>query len=126
MIRAVFVFDGEDLSVHPSIEAAAAGVEAIDVDNGAYDFFADDGTVLVPSTHGQEVTLRETGERRPEELRARLHRYLSHPGVAIDPGLTDDPVAAAQAIINAEWERRSFKWFPWLDRRANGAAPPVL
>jgi hypothetical protein len=125
-VRAVFVFEGTDLSVHQSLERAAQWVEAIDVDNGEFDFFADDGTVLTAVTHDDQVTLRETEERRPEDLRERLHRYLSDPRVALDPALADDAVAAAQAILDRDWERRPFRSFPWLDRRAHGAAPPVV
>jgi hypothetical protein len=126
VVRAVFIFEGNDLSVLPSVERAAGHVEAIDVDNGEFDFFADDGTVLIGTTHDRQVMLRATDDRRPEELRERLRRYLSHPKVAMDPALADDPIAAAQAILDASWSRRPFSWLPWLDRRANGAAPPVV
>lgn len=126
MVRAVFVFEGNDLSVHPSLERAAGSVEAIDVDNAAFDFFTEDGTVLRGTTNDQDVTLHETDESRPDELRERLRRYLSHPRVDLDPGLADDPLAAAQTILDREWERRPFKWFRWLDRRANGPSAPVV
>lgn len=126
VVRAVFIFEGSDVSVHTSLAAAAGHVEAIDVNDGVFDFFTDDGTVLAAVTLGQQVTLLETDERRPQELRDRLRQYLSHPRLLLDPTLAQDPVAAAQAILHEEWERRSFRWLSWLDRRANGAAPPVV
>ena len=126
VIRAVFIFEGSDLSVHQSVERAAGYVEALDVDNGEFDFFMDDGTVLVGTTHDQQVTLRKTQDRRLDDLRERLRRYLSDPRVGVDASLADNPIAAAQANLEAEWKRRPLKWFPWLDRRANGAAPPVV
>lgn len=110
----------------PSVDYAVGCVEAIDVENGEYDFFTEDGTVLVGDTNDQEVTLRPTDERRPDELHERLRRYLSHSKVGLDPNLADDPLAAAQAILDAEWARRPFQWFPWLDRRANGQSAPVV
>jgi hypothetical protein len=119
--RAVFIFEGNDLQVHPSLQRAADAVEPIDVENGEFDFFAEDGTVLVGETPPEgRVVLRPTPERRPDELRERLRRYLSHPGVALDQSLADDPIALAQAVLDREWEQRWFKWFPWLDRRLHG------
>lgn len=126
MVRAVFVFEGNDLSVHPSVERAAGSVEAIDVDNGEFKFFADDGMVLSGTTQDEQITLRETDDRRPADLRDRLHQYLSDPRVGLDPALAENPVAAAQAILDKEWERRPFRWCTWLDRRANGIARHIV
>jgi hypothetical protein len=89
MVRAVFIFEGNDLTVMLTTERAASYVEAIDVDRGEFDFFTDDGTVLIGTTSGQRVTLCETDQRRPEELRERIVGYLSHPSVAMDPELAE-------------------------------------
>jgi hypothetical protein len=124
MIRAVFIFEGQDVDVRASLEAAARSVEAIDVDNGEYDFFADDGTLLEARTAGGVVTLRPTTERRPKELRERLRRYLEHPRVRLDIKLADDPIVFAQTVFDDRWRRRSFQWFPWLDRRLRPDGPP--
>ena len=107
--QAVFVFAGLDLTVFPSLEAAAGCGEAIDIKNGEYDFFADDGTLLQPEVQGQRVTLRVTAEQLAEELRERLRRYLVHPRVTLDASLADDPVVAAHTILRADWARRSFR-----------------
>jgi hypothetical protein len=45
-----FNFEGNDVDVQPSLEAAARSVEAVDVDNGEYEFFGDDGTLLQANT----------------------------------------------------------------------------
>ncbi len=124
MVHAVFVFEGGDLAVFPSLEKAAGSVEAIDVENDEYDFFGDDGTLLRPEVQGLQVMLHVTDKQRPVELRERLREYLAHPRVALDATLADDPVAAAQVILQAGWGRRPFRWFPWLDKRLNGAGPP--
>ncbi len=126
MVRAVFVFEGDDLSVYPSVESAASCVEANGVDNGEFDFFAEDGVVLSGVTHNEQVTLQETNDRRLADLRDRLRRYLVDPQVGLDPALADNPVAAAQAILDREWERRPCRWFPWLDRRFNGVARLIV
>jgi hypothetical protein len=124
MVRAVFAFEGNDLSVHPSLESAASYVEAIDVNKGIHGFFAEDGTRLRAITDGYQVTLRPTADQRPDELRQRLVRYLSDPRVRLDAKLADDPLTAAQTILEREWSVRPFRWFPWLDRRLNGDTPP--
>jgi hypothetical protein len=123
VIRAVFIFEDYDLSVQRSVDEAAAAVETIDVDNGEYDFFTDDGTVLAGDTAGGRVTLRPTDDRDPDELRRRLHAHLTHPRVGMDGALAEDPLRAAQAILDAEWQHRSFQWFPWLDHRLHGNGP---
>jgi hypothetical protein len=125
VIRAVFVFEGLDVSVHPAIEDAAAHLEAIDVDNGEYDYFTDDGTVLLGETEDGEVVLRPTQERKPDDLRERLRRHIDYPTVDLDPSLADDPVAFAQAVLDRQWARRWFQWFPWLDRKLHGQGPTV-
>jgi hypothetical protein len=121
-IRAVFVCDGGDLSVYRTIEVAAAHVEVYDLD--VLSFFADDGTVLQGTSDEQRVRLTLTSERRPDELRERLQAFL--PAVGLDRGLADDPVSAAQALFELEWQARAFQWFPWLDRRLHGQAPAAL
>lgn len=126
MIRAVFVFEGHDVSVHPSIDDAAAHLEAIDVDNGEFDYFTDDGTVLIGETVHGEVVLRPTQERKPAELRERLRRHIEYPTVDMDLSLADDPVAFAQAVLDRQWARRSFQWFPWLDRRLHRSGRTVV
>lgn len=126
VVRAVFIFEGQDVDVQPSLERAAGSVEAIDVDNAEYEFFADDGTVLHAETAGGEVTLRPTEERRPDELRDRLRRYLDHPRIRWDVSLADDPLAFAQTVFDQRWQRRSFQWFPWLDRRLRPNGPPQV
>jgi len=121
-IWAVFVWDGHDVWVFPTTAAAAARFEVLDLDELTY--FADDGTVLRATDDKQQVRLTLTSERRPDELRERLQAYL--PVVGLDPGLADDPVSAAQALLELEWRARGFQWFPWLDRRLHGTAPVVL
>ena len=123
-VHTVFVFDGGDLAVFPTVAAAEGGTEVYDIDRFSY--FTDDGTVLSAVADKYQVRLTATAERRPDELRDRLRAYLQHPLVGLDPGLAEDPVSAAQAILDREWSTRTFRWFPWLDRRLNGSGPARL
>jgi hypothetical protein len=123
-ITAVFVFDGNDVSAYPTIEAAAAASEVYDLKVLTY--FTDDGTVLRATAEGYQVRLTPTTERRPDELRDRLRTHLQHPAVGLDPGLAEDPVSAAQALVDLHWRARPFQRFAWLDRRLSGTAPDPL
>ena len=120
--RAVFVFEDRDVSAYPSVPAAEGDIEVYDINRFA--IFADDGMVFAAETDQYKVRLRPTAESRPDELRSRLRSYLSDPGVNLDPSLADSPRALAQVLIDREWAVRPFRWFPWLDRRVNGAEPP--
>jgi hypothetical protein len=62
--------------------------------------------------------MRATNERDLSTLQDRLRDFLFASG--LDPALADNPRAAAQAIVDADWAVRPFRWFPWLDRRLNG------
>ena len=121
-VRAVFVVEGNDLSVHTSVAAAENSTEVYDIRHLA--FFADDGTVFTAHADGYRVRLTATGERRSDELRALLRSYLASSKGGLDPALADEPASAAQAILDRRWIERRFKWFPWLDRRFNGSEPP--
>ncbi len=123
-ITAVFVLEGSDISAYPSIEAAAAAFEVHDIKDLTY--LTDDGTVLQAMAEGYMIRLTPTAERRPDELRNRLRAHLEDSAVGLDPGLADDPVSAAQALIDLHWGARRFRWFPWLDRRLNGTTPAPL
>jgi hypothetical protein len=121
----VLVFEGRsDLSVYPSIARAEGGTEVYDLHDLTY--FLADGTLLVAEADGYQVRLRLSSNTRKPELRERLREYLAHPRVALDASLADDPMVAAQTILLADWERRPFRWFPWLDKRLNGPGPHVL
>src|SRR5450631_3429636 len=59
-IWAVFVWDGHDVWVFPTMAAAAARFEVLDLDELTY--FADDGTVLRATDDKQQVRLTLTSE----------------------------------------------------------------
>jgi hypothetical protein len=118
MGHAVFVIDGNDVGAYPSVEDAEASIEAYDAD--ALTGYLDDGTrlELTADWDTYRCRMRPTNERDLSTLQDRLRGSLSASG--LDPALADNPRAAAQAIIDADWAVRSFRWFPWLDRRLNG------
>jgi hypothetical protein len=127
---AVFVFyeDGSGLDAYEYLDAAAVDVEAIDVENAEYTFCTADGHLVEATVSGrqrQEVRLRPTADYMVPDLRRRLATVL--PVVGIDPALAEAPVLAAQALLDARWERRSWpRWPSWLDRRLNGERPILL
>jgi hypothetical protein len=126
---AVFQFydDGNDVDAYASLQAAEADIEGYDVRNGEGEFFATDGRAVeatIVGGWGQDVSLRVTDHHRNDELRARLAAAL--PTVGIDASLADSPLAAAQALIDANWNARWPRWPAWMDRRLHGSKPTVL
>ena len=79
---------------------------------------------MTPDWQTYRCRIRPTRERDLEALQERLRHYLAATG--LEPGLAEDPRAAAQAIMDAGWAVRPFQWFPWLDRRLNRRKPPRL
>lgn len=127
--KAVFVFceDGSGVDAYPSLRAVRGDIEAIDVRNGEYALFGDDGRVIEATTGGrlnEDVLLRVTDNRESEALRERLSTAL--PRVGIDPTLASSPLLAAQALIDAQWSVRWPRWPAWLDRRLHGSKPVVI
>jgi hypothetical protein len=123
MVRAVFLFEGDSLQdVFPTVTAAEEGTEIYDID--VHTYLGEDGTVLAASAEGYEVRLPQTGERSLNELRRLLRLHFESDLSGFEPALAEDPLAAAQALLDMEWESRAFRWFPWLDRRLNGADRP--
>lgn len=122
MPPAVFVFEGTDVSVFPSIADAQAQHEAYDV--AELTAYLDDGTRLLLvadwATYGCRIEV--TPDRDLPGLRAALGPALAAQG--LDVRLADAPRDAAQAILGEEWSRRPFQWWPWLDRRVNGPVGP--
>jgi hypothetical protein len=110
----IFGFAGPyEVFVLDSLTAAGGQIEAIDVENEEYVFFADDGAVIDAAVRDGHVVLTPTGVQRGEELRKRLRAYLSHPRVAMDPALADDPVALGGMLRERE---RAGEWPRWLAR----------
>jgi hypothetical protein len=112
----VFIFDGTDVAVQPSVDAAAGWLEAVDIDDRADDIFGADGTVYRPSVVDGLVTLTATSDKRPDELHRRLSGFLSHPSVGLDPGLAEKP--SEVAVLLAERQRAELwpRWPKWLHR----------
>lgn len=106
----VFIFEGDDCGAIPSPQDVDGEVAPIDVEIGSYEYFGVDGTVfhdVVVTGTGRtrkSVVLRPTGERRPEELHARLRVYLAavtskSPEASLKPSLAEDPEALAELML---------------------------
>lgn len=115
-IRAVFIFEGNDLTVYPSLARMARSIEIYDLDE--YLILSDDGTVIGAAADGYQVRLTPLVERRREELRVRLRSYLVQPWVGLDPDLADEPALAAQRIFDQSEARRAPRWWPRLVRQS--------
>jgi hypothetical protein len=125
---AVFLFyeDGSGVDAYPSLTAARNQVEAIDVENGEYAFFTVDGRRIEATVGGrgrQDVWLEVVAGDVMAELRERLATALVV--VNLDPALAADPIAAAQALLDGQWESRWPRRPAWLDRRLHGSRPVV-
>jgi hypothetical protein len=119
---AVFLFytDGSGLDAFPSLDAVRGEIEAVDVDDGAYELFTDDGRVIEARSggrFGQDVFLRITENRARDELERRLRGAL--PAVGLDLSLASRPINAAQALAGLRSGRR---WWPWA-RRSGSRGP---
>jgi len=122
--RAVFAFDRENwCSVFSSVEDAENGVETNDVDADEYVVFGDDGTVFDARVEGVRVRLSATDVRQLPQLQERLALFLR--ANRIDCA-SDDVIAAANAILEAEWEGQWPRRPRWLARRLYGDAPPAV
>lgn len=126
--RAVFVFyeHGGGLDAFASLQAVVAELEAVDVRNGEYAFFAADGRVIQAVVTGDaagDVELHLTQVDAAHRLHQRLEAAL--PGVGIDAALARSPLSAAQALIDGRWAVRWPRQPAWLDRRLHGVRPVV-
>ena len=126
--RAVFVFyeDGSGVDAYASLRELQEDLEAIDVRNGEYAFYSARGRVVeavVEGSGAQDFELRLTDVDASQELQRRLASAL--PTAGIDASLAQSPLAAAQALINAEWDVRWPRRPAWLDRRLHGEKPVV-
>ena len=91
----VFIFDGTDLVVCPTIDDAAGYLELVDVQNGEYDgFFTADGERLVARPVGEwNVALERSGDLASRELHDLLRAAHDRGAFAADPS---DPHAVAR------------------------------
>ncbi len=122
--RGVFVFDRDmHVSFFQSLDEAAEGLEAIDVDDGEYEIFAFDGRTVTPTSHDGVVKLRLTEGHDDSGLRSRLQQCQQLGRFA---GAVDDPEAIANELLAMEWAARWPRWPMWLDRRLHGERPPGI
>jgi hypothetical protein len=122
---AVLVFNRDgDLMVFLSVHDAAGYMEAVDVEAGEYPaVFLLDGTQVDVATDGQyAVTLTPGDPGHMAELMQHLREYNRVIGRDAVPA--DDPVAAANAWLDAEWRVRWPQRPAWLRSRVLGDAPP--
>ena len=91
-----------DIMVYLTVEAAEQYVEAIDVCDGAYDFFDSTGTQLAATTDGNRVRISiDAGAKPvPEELTAILRRYVLRVGPE-RIGIDDPTSTGLPALIDA-------------------------
>jgi hypothetical protein len=74
----IIVNEHGDVTLHAGLESAAAELEAIDVENGEYEYFDAVGRVIEGSVSEGKIvlTVREADPPRPEALLAILRQYV--------------------------------------------------
>jgi hypothetical protein len=114
---ALFVAADEPLLVFPSVRAAEAWLDAIDVENGVYPAaYGPNGEAFSIGSERNRVIIEPTGApNRPDELKALLLRYLEASGRSADASLNfHELVATVWAIERHFWQEHD----PYDDRFA--------
>jgi hypothetical protein len=127
MPRAMFVFEHGDLSIAESPEQAAAQLEAVDVEAGAYDAVYDEGGWLYRCrVEDGRVRIDATAEQDFSDLVARLSRFAELTGLPFRRDDADFPLNAARQIAAWQWQQRWPKRPLWLARRLHRQGPPTF
>ena len=106
----ILIFEGHDVSVHPSLEHARSFHEVVDVKAGIYEGYDSEGLLLdlkVVSNHGREEVVIEEhqpADYRLAELHKRLVDYLQIGKLVV---LESDDVTTLELM------RRIAKLMPW-------------
>lgn len=113
-----------DVDLFKSVDLAAAGMESIDVPDGAYvAAYGIDGERFEISEDGAAVILRATGAFDLPRMQERLRALAERNGYS---GEDPDPRAVANEVFANEWRMRWPRWPKWLDRRLHGDGPPQV
>jgi hypothetical protein len=122
---AVFAFtENGDVVVFPSLPAAAAWMEAIDIDDGEYvAMYGEDGRIIRAATRDDCVVLTPTEDADLPALRLRLRRLRLRERGLIGDEVPEEPGAVAARMLAREWEQRWPRWPRWLDNWLHGDGP---
>jgi hypothetical protein len=94
-----------------SLEQAERRMSVFSVEDGEFDLYTDDGTVLSGQVEAGMNVFAGTDERRPDELRAALDAFVQHREIPVD-GDDEDPMAA-YAVAIADWQWLEL-WPAWM------------
>jgi hypothetical protein len=120
-LRVVFLFDGKDVTMFPSLTSAGDWMEAADVDDGEYDAaLTETGRVIRMRTENEDVVLELTDQLDLPKLQELLRDYGELIG---QRGIELDPVGFANRSWQLDWENRWPKRPRWLDRRLHPHGP---
>jgi len=86
------------------------------VEDDEYEWFLDDGAVLVAAANGRDVTFTPTGEERPDDLLGHLKEYALRRGIVVDDEDTDEPLAYVDPIIRDHYLDLWPGWLRWFGR----------
>ena len=81
-IPPIVVDENGDIEVYPTVEGAVAGLEAVDVRAGVYEFFDSQARLLVAEVSGYEVSGLRVSNAEPlrDELASRLVDFVVRVG----------------------------------------------
>ncbi|HET7531407.1 MAG TPA: hypothetical protein VFJ98_10650 [Mycobacteriales bacterium] len=116
---AVFAVDRRTGAVlaWPSVRDAEARAPLYGVEDDEYDWFLDDGVVLVATADGRDVRLSPTGDERPDVLLRHLKDYAERRGLTIDEDDDEDePLAYVDPITRDHYLDMWPGWLRWLGR----------
>ncbi len=104
---AIFIAADEPLLVYPSVAAAEADLEAIDVKNGAYSAaFGPLGEPFIISAYDDCVVIEPVSKpKMPEQFKALLMEYLDATGKPADP------TESLASLVNKVWKANNYsRW----------------
>jgi hypothetical protein len=115
---AVFAVDRKTgaVLVWSSQAEARAKAPLFGIEDDEYEWFLDDGVMLVAAANGQDVSFTPTGEERPEDLLRHLKDYVERRGLRIDEEEADEPLAYVDPIARDHYLEMWPGWLRWLGR----------
>jgi hypothetical protein len=115
---AVFAVDRQtgDVLAWSSRAEAREKAPLYGVEDDEYQWFLDDGAVLLASTQGRDVSFTPTGEERPDDLLRHLKDYAERRGLVIDEEDADEPLAYVEPIARHHYLDMWPGWLRWVGR----------
>jgi hypothetical protein len=115
---AVFAVDRAtgDVLAWPSRADARDKAPLYGVEDDEFEWFLDDGTVLLATAQGRDVAFTSAGDERPDDLLRHLKDYATRRGLVADDDDEDEPLAYVEPIAREHHLAMWPGWLRWLGR----------